>query len=209
MKDVASASGALRKSVEASDFTASAEQARRLEQLFKETEDFWTSSRRRTRSMPLQAHESSRPQLRPRPVRRMRDDEDRCERSRAVLHHVPRFASRAVARQVLSHTDHNESLRALTFHRASCSRYSPLRFCSCSCSRLAPSSDARPPAQKSPAVKPEELALEWFIRLNELDNWFISYDGKEENQKVVDRFLELYADDAFHQVGRRRRRSAR
>lgn len=42
MKDVASASGALRKSVEASDFTASAEQARRLEQLFKETEDFWT-----------------------------------------------------------------------------------------------------------------------------------------------------------------------
>jgi hypothetical protein len=42
MKDVAAASGALRKSVEGSDFAASAEQARRLEQLFKETEDFWT-----------------------------------------------------------------------------------------------------------------------------------------------------------------------
>jgi cytochrome c556 len=42
MKDVSAASGALRKSVEASDFTASAEQARRLEQLFKETEEFWT-----------------------------------------------------------------------------------------------------------------------------------------------------------------------
>jgi plasmid maintenance system antidote protein VapI len=42
MKDVATASGALRKSVEASDFTVSAEQARRLEQLFKETEEFWT-----------------------------------------------------------------------------------------------------------------------------------------------------------------------
>jgi hypothetical protein len=45
MKDVAAASGALRKSVETSDFTASAEQARRLEQLFKETEDFWTKFR--------------------------------------------------------------------------------------------------------------------------------------------------------------------
>jgi len=58
-----------------------------------------------------------------------------------------------------------------------------------------------PAAQKPLAIKPEELANEWFIRLNELDDWFISYDGKEENQKVVDRFLELYADDAFHQVG--------
>jgi cytochrome c556 len=41
MKDVAAASGALRKSVEASDFAAAAEQARRLEQLFEETEEFW------------------------------------------------------------------------------------------------------------------------------------------------------------------------
>jgi hypothetical protein len=55
--------------------------------------------------------------------------------------------------------------------------------------------------QKLPVVKTDELANEWFIRLNELDDWYISYDGKEENQKVVDRFLELYADDAFHQVG--------
>jgi cytochrome c556 len=45
MKDVAAASGALRKSVEASDFTASAEQARKLEQLFKETETFWAKFR--------------------------------------------------------------------------------------------------------------------------------------------------------------------
>ena len=42
MKDVAAASGALRKSAEASDFAATAEHARRLEELFKETEDFWT-----------------------------------------------------------------------------------------------------------------------------------------------------------------------
>jgi hypothetical protein len=55
--------------------------------------------------------------------------------------------------------------------------------------------------QKSAILKPEELANEWFIRLNELDDWYISYDGNEENQNVVDRFLELYAKDAFHQVG--------
>ena len=89
--------------------------------------------------------------------------------------------------------------------------FSFLSSCSRSCPRaivlvltlaaFAPPSDAQTPAQKSPAVKPEELALEWFIRLNELDNWFISDDGKEENQAVVDRFLELYADDASHQVG--------
>ncbi len=76
----------------------------------------------------------------------------------------------------------------------------------CDCARahargIRASIDAQTPAQKSPAVKPEELALEWFIRLNELDDWFISDDGKEENQAVVDRFLELYADDASHQVG--------
>ena len=45
------------------------------------------------------------------------------------------------------------------------------------------------------------MANEWFIRLNELDDWYISFDGKEENARVVDRFLELYAPDAFHQVG--------
>ena len=42
MKDVASSFGTLRKSADASDFAASADHARRLEQLFKETEDFWT-----------------------------------------------------------------------------------------------------------------------------------------------------------------------
>ena len=60
--------------------------------------------------------------------------------------------------------------------------------------------DHRAPETR-PVIKPEDLAAEWFIRLNELDDWYISYDGKEENQKVVERFLELYADDAFHQVG--------
>jgi hypothetical protein len=62
--------------------------------------------------------------------------------------------------------------------------------------------DGQTPApSKAAIIKPEELANEWFIRLNQLDDWYISYDGKEENQNVVNRFLELYAEDAFHQVG--------
>jgi hypothetical protein len=61
---------------------------------------------------------------------------------------------------------------------------------------------ARAPAPAAPqAVKPEALAAEWFIRLNELDDWYISFDGREENGAVVDRFVELYAENAFHQVG--------
>ena len=64
-----------------------------------------------------------------------------------------------------------------------------------------PSSAQTTSPQKPSSVMPEELALEWFIRLNELDDWFISVDGREENQAVVNRFLELYAEDAFHQVG--------
>ena len=45
MKDVASAFGALRKSVDASDFAGALEHSQRLERLFKETEDFWTKFR--------------------------------------------------------------------------------------------------------------------------------------------------------------------
>jgi cytochrome c556 len=42
MKDVAASFGALRKSADGSDFAGAAEHARRLEQLFRETEEFWT-----------------------------------------------------------------------------------------------------------------------------------------------------------------------
>ncbi len=63
-----------------------------------------------------------------------------------------------------------------------------------------------PPAQKSdrPAgstENPELLVDQWFIRLNALDDWYISVDGREETDAVVDHFLELYSPDAFHQVG--------
>jgi hypothetical protein len=56
---------------------------------------------------------------------------------------------------------------------------------------------------QTPAPKPgaDELADQWFVRLNDLDDWYISVDGREENTTVVDRFVELYAADAYHQVG--------
>ncbi len=54
---------------------------------------------------------------------------------------------------------------------------------------------------QTPALDPDKLVDQWFIRLNALDDWYISYDGKEETDAVVDRFVELYDPDAFHQVG--------
>jgi len=58
---------------------------------------------------------------------------------------------------------------------------------------------------KAPAVedepqKPELLVDQWFIRLNGLGGWFISMEGKEETNPVVDRFLDLYSPDAYLQV---------
>jgi hypothetical protein len=49
-------------------------------------------------------------------------------------------------------------------------------------------------------LDPDKLVDQWFIRLNALDDWYISYDGKEETEVVVDRFVDLYDADAFHQV---------
>jgi hypothetical protein len=56
-------------------------------------------------------------------------------------------------------------------------------------------------SQAPPISNPEQLADEWFTRLNALDDWYISVDGREENSAVVDRFMELYGPDAYHQVG--------
>ena len=67
--------------------------------------------------------------------------------------------------------------------------------------RLPASQAQNPQAQRPPVPKPEDLADRWFIRLNELDDWYITADGKEENDAVVDRFVELYTPDAYHQVG--------
>jgi hypothetical protein len=58
-----------------------------------------------------------------------------------------------------------------------------------------------PRSEAQTGLDPEKLVDQWFIRLNALDDWYISYDGKEETDAVVDRFVELYDRDAFHQVG--------
>lgn len=55
--------------------------------------------------------------------------------------------------------------------------------------------------QSPPAPKVESLVDQWFIRLNALDDWWITLDGREETDAVVDRFVQLYDSDAFHQVG--------
>ena len=56
-------------------------------------------------------------------------------------------------------------------------------------------------SQSQTPASPDKLVDQWFIRLNALDDWYISYDGKEETDAVVDRFVDLYDAEAFHQVG--------
>jgi hypothetical protein len=49
--------------------------------------------------------------------------------------------------------------------------------------------------------EPELLADEWMTRLNALDDWKISSQGKEEGlNQVLDHMMELYAPDALAQV---------
>jgi len=56
------------------------------------------------------------------------------------------------------------------------------------------------PAQPQTPPTPDALVDQWFIRLNALDEWYISYDGKEETDAVVNRFVDLYNPDAYHEV---------
>ncbi len=51
------------------------------------------------------------------------------------------------------------------------------------------------------AARVERLVREWFLRLNGLTSWFISMDGKEETDEVVNRFAELYSPDALQLMG--------
>jgi hypothetical protein len=68
------------------------------------------------------------------------------------------------------------------------------------CLLLVPIFLLAPFSQNQAPSDPDKLVDQWFIRLNALDDWYISYDGKEETDAVVDRFVELYDADAFHQV---------
>lgn len=56
-------------------------------------------------------------------------------------------------------------------------------------------------AQNTPALDTRKLVDEWFRRLNALDDWFISMDGKEQTDEVVNSIMELYAPDALQFVG--------
>jgi hypothetical protein len=60
-----------------------------------------------------------------------------------------------------------------------------------------------PPQQTpaKPAPDPKQLATEWIDRLNALDDWHLSVDGKEEGvDQVVDRMMELFTPDALAEV---------
>jgi hypothetical protein len=49
--------------------------------------------------------------------------------------------------------------------------------------------------------EPERLAAEWMTRLNALDDWSFSVEGKEQGlDQVLDRMMELYAPDVITQV---------
>lgn len=59
----------------------------------------------------------------------------------------------------------------------------------------------KPPEKPAEQVlQPEALVDQWFVRLNALDDWYISVNGKEETEAVVDKFVELYGKEAFHEV---------
>jgi hypothetical protein len=57
------------------------------------------------------------------------------------------------------------------------------------------------PDKSKPALDPEKLVEEWMKRLNALDSWHLTVDGKEEGvQEVVDSMMELYSPDVLAEV---------
>jgi hypothetical protein len=54
---------------------------------------------------------------------------------------------------------------------------------------------------QAPKLDPDKLVREWFRRLNALDDWFITVDGKEDYQGVVNQMVDLYATDAVQFQG--------
>lgn len=56
-------------------------------------------------------------------------------------------------------------------------------------------------APRNPAPDVTQLAVEWVDRLNNLSNWYLSMDGKEDGaDQVVDHMMELFAPDVIAQV---------
>jgi hypothetical protein len=59
---------------------------------------------------------------------------------------------------------------------------------------------AQPQAAK-PVLNPNQLAVEWVDRLNGLDDWHLSVDGKEEGvDQVVDHMMDLFTPDVLAEV---------
>jgi hypothetical protein len=58
-----------------------------------------------------------------------------------------------------------------------------------------------PPAPAKPALDPDVLAEDWIKRLNSLDHWTLTVDGKEQGiDDVVNSMMELYAPDVLAEV---------
>jgi len=52
-----------------------------------------------------------------------------------------------------------------------------------------------------PTIDPGKLAEDFITRLNALDKWYLSLDGKEVGrEELVNRMMELYAPDAIAEV---------
>lgn len=52
-----------------------------------------------------------------------------------------------------------------------------------------------------PGLDPNQIAQEWIDRLNAIDDWHISFDGKEEGaDEVVNRMMQLFASDVLAEV---------
>ena len=61
-----------------------------------------------------------------------------------------------------------------------------------------PQSQATP---AKPAIDAGKLAEDFVVRLNALDKWYLSLDGKEVGrEELVNRMMELYAPDAIAEV---------
>ena len=56
-------------------------------------------------------------------------------------------------------------------------------------------------AAKPPAPDPLPLAEDWMTRLNNLSNWYLTFEGKEVGREdLVNKMMELYAPDVVAEV---------
>lgn len=66
---------------------------------------------------------------------------------------------------------------------------------------LLAASSASPQSAAKPTLNADALVEEWMKRLNALDDWWITPDGKEEPEEVIRQMVDLFAQDAMLFVG--------